>query len=225
MMRRVRLAVAIISILFPWPIKRFLLRWLLGYQLSPSARIGLSIVAANYVRLGRKARIGHFTVCRSLARLELGDHARIGNLNWITGAGDNPSPRANGNGSGEVELLIGEHSAITHRHYIDCSDRIRIGDFTTIAGVRSQILTHSIRFDSSTQAVESIVIGSYCFVGTGTIILSGSQLPSYSVLAAGSVMCDAFTEEWTLYAGVPAKPKKKIDRHSFYFHRTTGFVK
>lgn len=225
MTTKMRIAVAVITMFFPWPLKRFVLCLLLGYDLSPTAKIGFSIIAGAHVRLGHGARIGHLTMCRYLSRLELGEHARLGNLNWITGAGDNPLPRSNGGGKGEVELLIGNHSAITHRHYIDCSDRVHIGSFTTIAGVRSQILTHSINLESCVQEVKSVVIGNYCFVGTGSMFLQGSRLPNYSVLAAGSVMCDAFSDEWTLYAGVPAKPGKKIDRNSVYFHRTTGFVR
>lgn len=225
MKRKLRLAVAVLTAVLPWPIKRFLLRWLLGYQLSPSARIGISIVAVSYCCLGGGASIGHLTVCRGLTRLELGESARIGNLNWITGAGDSPLPRTDRAGHGDVGLFLGDHSAITNRHYVDCSDRVQIGSYTTIGGVRSQILTHSINLESCAQEVKPVVIGNYCFVGTGSLLLQGSLLPNYSILAAGSVMCDAVSDEWTLYAGVPAKARKKLDKNSAYFHRTTGFVK
>lgn len=209
---------------FPWALKRRLLNWLLGYQLRPSARIGFSIVAVSAANMGEGARVGHLTVCRGLKQLELGDFARIGNMNWITGNDVDPLPVADTGYRAEVVLIIGSHSAITNRHYIDCMGGVRIGGFTTIAGVRSQILTHSINLESSIQQVKPIAIGDYCFVGTGCIILSGSRLPNNCVLGAGSLLRSDFEQVWTLYAGVPAKAQKEIPDHYRYFHRTTGFV-
>lgn len=223
--RRLRLIVAVITAFFPWVLKRRLLNWLLGYQLSPSAWIGFSIVAVSAATMGEGAHVGHLTVCRGLKQLDLGDFARIGNLNWITGDDIDPLPVADTGCRAEVILTIGQHSAITNRHYIDCTGGVIIGRFTTMAGVRSQILTHSINLESCIQQVKLISIGDYCFVGTGCIILSGSHLPNNCVLGAGSLLRSDFSQEWTLYAGVPAKALKEIAAHSKYFHRLIGFVK
>ena len=222
--RKQRIFVAAATMFLPWVLKRSLLTWLLGYQLDATARIGYAIIAAASVRMGKGARIGHLTVCRDLRAVEIGDHGRIGNMNWITGNRDNPPPRARSNNKAEPILRIGTHSAITHRHYIDCSDRIEIGDFTTVAGARSQFLTHSIDLEVCRQQAEPIRIGDYCFIGTGCIVLSGAKLPDFSVLAAGSVLRENMSQPWMLYAGVPAKAKKRISESYAYFHRMVGYV-
>jgi acetyltransferase-like isoleucine patch superfamily enzyme len=174
--------------------------------------------------MGKNARIGHLTVCRGLRALEIGDYGRIGNLNWITGDGDNPLPRARSNDKAEPILRVSAHSAITHRHYIDCSDRIELGAFTTIAGVRSQLLTHSIDLGICRQQAEPIRIGDYCFIGTGCIVLPGAELPDFSVLAAGSVLRENMSQPWTLYAGTPARTRKRIPAEYAYFRRMVGYV-
>lgn len=219
-----RMIVAVATIMLPWLLKRRILTWLLGYQLDASARIGYSILTVASARMGKGARVGHLTMCRGLKLLEIGDFGSIGNLNWITGNGQNPLTKARKNTRAEVALRIGRHSAITNRHYIDSSDRIVIGDFTTIAGVRSQFLTHAIDIEICRQQTNPIKIGNYCFVGTGCIILPGAVLPDCSVLAAGSLLRDEMTQPWTLYAGVPAKAKKKIPEYYAYFRRLVGFV-
>ena len=49
-------------------------------------------------------------------------------------------------------------------------------------------------------------------------------LPDYSVLGAGAVLNKKYDERYKLYAGVPARPVKDIDRNAKYFDRLSGFV-
>jgi acetyltransferase-like isoleucine patch superfamily enzyme len=76
----------------------------------------------------------------------------------------------------------------------------------------------------SRQTSRPVVIGSYCFVGTGSILLKGSRLPDRSVLSAGSVLLTQESEECALYAGVPARKVRDLDADSMYFKREKGFV-
>jgi acetyltransferase-like isoleucine patch superfamily enzyme len=153
----------------------------------------------------------------------MGEGSRLGNLNWITGF-----PVGNKDFfAGEerrAELVIGEHAAVTHRHLIDCTNSVRIGRFTTFAGYRSQVLTHSIDLQRCRQASRPIAIGDYCFVGTNCVLLGGSALPDYSVLGASSVLNKAYSDPHQLYAGNPARPVKPLSREMEYFTRSTGFV-
>ena len=121
-------------------------------------------------------------------------------------------------------LLLGTHSAITSRHLLDCTNTVSIGPFTTIAGFRSQILTHSIDLAVNRQNSAEVKIGAYCFVGTGCIVLPGASLPDYCVLGAGAVLNQPVSESHTLYAGVPAHAVKKLPADSGYFNRPRGFV-
>ena len=119
---------------------------------------------------------------------------------------------------------MGRHAAMTSRHYVDCSNRVDIGDFATLAGARSQILTHAIDFNRNRQVSAPVRIGRYCFVGTSCVVLKGAELPDCSVLAAGSSLARAYGEPFTLYSGVPALPVKELDRDAEYFRRVRGFV-
>jgi acetyltransferase-like isoleucine patch superfamily enzyme len=154
----------------------------------------------------------------------MGEKATIGDFNWIAGL-PLDSPRHFGSEIGrDPTLCLGRHAALTSRHFLDCSNRIDIGEFATIAGARSQILTHAIDLRSNMQVSAPVAIGRYCFVGTACVVLKGARLPDCSVLAAGSSLARAFEEPFTLYSGVPAAAVKLLDRESAYFSRTRGFV-
>jgi acetyltransferase-like isoleucine patch superfamily enzyme len=208
----------------PWFLKRPLLQSLFGYRLHPTARIGLSVICAAEVELGEGAHIGHLNVVRGLSRLELGPHAIISQLNWITGFPAGPSRHFAHQPERRPTLKMGAHSAITSRHLLDCTNQITIGRFTTIAGFRSQILTHSIDLAAGRQHSAPVAIGAYCFVGSAAVILSGAHLPDYCVLGAGAVLAGPVQETHTLYAGVPARAVKKLPTDWKYFTRPEGFV-
>ena len=143
---------------------------------------------------------------------------------WITGFPLIPSPHFAEEKDRHPELIVGEHSAITHRHFIDCTNSVVIGRFTTMAGFQSQILTHSIDLEKNRQTSAPVRVGDYCFIGTNCVLLGGSSLPNYSVLGAKSLLNKSFAESHQLYAGVPAQPIKKLSPELQYFRRTEGFV-
>ncbi len=177
--------------------------------------------------------IGHLTVCKNISLLHLREHSLIGRGNWITGfplerRDSAVATEASAHFASETdrrpELIVGEHSAITHRHLIDCTNTITIGKFTTIAGFQSQMLTHSIDLQLNRQASAPIRVGDYCFLGTNCVLLGGSVLPDYCVLGAKSLLKKAFVETHQLYGGVPARPLQALPHDYAYFRRTTGFV-
>jgi acetyltransferase-like isoleucine patch superfamily enzyme len=209
---------------FPWRIRRWLLGALLGYEIHSTARIGWSWICPDHLEMGAGARIGSLTVCKGLSLLRLGAESRLGNLNWISGFPVGNDAFFKDELERRAELVIGEHAAVTHRHMIDCTNSVRIGRFTTFAGYRSQVLTHSIDLPRCRQASKPVTIGEYCFVGTGCVLLGGSGLPDYSVLGAGSVLNKSYPDTHRLYAGSPAMPVKTLPQEMLYFHRSTGFV-
>ncbi|HYF49939.1 MAG TPA: acyltransferase [Planctomycetota bacterium] len=212
------------TILVPWVIRRRILETVFGYKLHPESHIGLSWIYPRELILAKGARIGHFTVCKSIRRLHLMEHATIGRGNWITGFPEGGSTHFAHQPDRVPELVVGAHSAITHRHIIDCTHSVQIGHHTTVAGYQSQIMTHSIDLNESRQHSEPISIGDYCFVGTQCVILGGSTLPSYSVLGAKALLQKRYEAQHTLYAGVPAVAVKSLDPGLKYFHRESGFV-
>lgn len=214
---------SLLTLLLPWALRRRLLNLACGYSIAPGTRIGFSVVACSHLRMEPGARIGHLNVIKG-ARLELHECASIGDFNWIAGL-PLESPRHFASEIGrDPALCLGRHAALTSRHFLDCSNRIDIGEFTTIAGARSQIVTHAIDLRSSMQVSAPVSIGRYCFVGTGCVVLKGARLPDCSVLAAASSLARAYEEPFTLYSGVPATPVKPLARDSAYFSRARGFV-
>jgi acetyltransferase-like isoleucine patch superfamily enzyme len=215
--------VQILLFILPWPLRRRILALFFHYDLAPSSRIGFSIVAVRSLRMERNARIGNFTFIRGLRSLIVGEFAAIGNLNWITGRVEHSVFFAE-NKTRDSSLTIKRHGAVTHRHLIDCTDSVTIGEFTTLAGWGSQLVTHGIDVATSRQRSAPIEIGSYCLIGTRCILLKGSKLPDYSVLGAGSVLVHAKSETHKIYSGVPAAPVRDLQPACNYFHRKTGAV-
>lgn len=218
--------ITLIILFFPWIIRKRLYRKLFGYQISNSAYIGFSWIFPDELKLADNARIGSFTVCKNIKILDLGVNARLGSLNWITGF---PILEGyTGHFSNELDRLPGlfmeQHSAITGRHIIDCTNTINIGAFSTVAGLRSQLLTHSIDIENSRQVSERIEIGKYCFIGTNSIVLKGSKVPDYSIFGSMSLINKKYEEGFSLYGGVPAKKIKNLSREYEYFSREKGYI-
>ena len=210
-------------VLLPWKIKRWALRRFWGYQIADSARIGLSYIFPGELVMGEGASIGHLNVAIHLRRMDCGAHSIIDRSNWITG--HPPSGRHFRHRTArDPSLLLGAHAAITKSHIIDCTDRIEIGAFTTVAGYSSQFITHGIDVVANRQDCKPIRIGAYCIVGSRVTVLGGAALPDRSVLGAASTLNKAHTEECAVYAGQPAVQVKRLDPEAAYFHRPTGFV-
>ena len=217
-----KLVIALIPV---WAIKRLVLVALFKYDIHSSARIGYSYVFPTRLYMGPGSIIGHCSVCKGLAALWMGQRSTIGNLNWITGL---PISSAKSHyvyqPKRDPQLVLGEHSAITSRHLIDCTDKVVLGPFSILAGFCSQILTHSVNIQAAQQRSMPVIVGRNVFVGTGAIILAGVKIPSFSVIAAGSVLCKPLLMKYSLYAGVPARLIKTICPDSKYFTRSIGFI-
>lgn len=211
--------------LMPWTLKRLILTKFFGYQIHPTARIGLALVSPKQLIMDENSRIEHATVIRGIDLLHLKRFASIGRANWISGYPSDSTEHFVHNQSRKPALIVGEHAAVTHRHLIDCTDTVIIGAFSILAGFRSQVLTHSIDLKENRQSCLPITIGSFSFVGTDCVLLPGSVLPDYCVLGAKSLLDSALIETYQLYAGTPAAPVKALDPSLKYFCRQVGFVK
>jgi hypothetical protein len=214
----------LLSVLLPWGMRRSILEKQFGYQIHPSCSIGFSWIFPTRLVMEEESRVGSLTVCKNIDLLHLKPHTSIGNGNWITGFPLGASRHFAHEQDRQPQLIVGEHSAITHRHLIDCTNSVVIGKFTTVAGFQSQILTHTIDLEKNRQSSLPVRIGDYCFVGTNSVLLGGSVLPDFCVLGAKSLLNKAFTDSHQLYGGVPARPIQKLPPELEYFRRTEGFV-
>ena len=212
------------SFLLPWPLRRRLLEICFGYQIHPTAQIGLAWVRPRRLIMEEGTVIGALTVCKNLDLVHLKAHSRIGRGNWITGFPPGHDRHFAHEPERRPELILGEHSAMTNRHIIDCTARVTVGRFATFAGFNSQILTHSIDLEKSRQSSAPVTIGDYCFVGTNCVLLGGAHLPNYSVLAASSMLHKPLADEYALYSGNPARFVQELPEDFAYFQRTVGIV-
>jgi len=219
------LSVVIQILLFPipWTIRRAILNLLMNFKISKTARIGFSVILAEKLVMKEGALITHFTFVNNIDLLLLKSNSKIGKSNWVTGA--NTRSKMFEDSDRSCELILSEHARITDRHHIDCTGGVYIGGFTTLAGINSQILTHSIDIRLSKQVAGSVNIGSYCFIGTSSIILMGANLPDCCVLGAGAILNKKFEKTHSLYAGNPARPLKTFEKNQYsYFQRKQGHV-
>lgn len=219
------LIVKLITFLLPWRLKRLLLIRFFKYEIHPSAKIGYSWIYPKKLIMNSNSKIGNLNIAVHLDLISIGKYSSISRGNWITGF---PSKTNSKHFSHQTEreskLLIGEHSAITKNHHIDCTSTITIGNFVTIAGYNSQLLTHSINILENRQDSSPIIIGDYCFVSTNVVVLGGAHLPSYSVLGAKAMLNKKMNQEYCLYGGIPAKFISEIPKTAKYFDRSTGFI-
>ena len=211
--------------LLPWSLRRMVLNKWFGFEIHPSARIGLAWVFPDKLIMGAGSKIDHLTVAIHLDKIDMRENSSIGRSNWITGFSSLAAVKHFSHQPERTSVLIlGRHSAITKHHHIDCTNIIRIGDFVTVAGYQSQLLTHSIDVYKNRQDSHPITIGDYAFIGTNTVILGGARLPGFCVLGAKSLLNKSYDEEWKVYGGVPARPVSDIPRDAEYFKRKEGFV-
>lgn len=220
-----KLIMCLAALFLPNDLKILFYKYVLKYKIGNNVKIGLSILMVKNLTIGNYSRIGNFTVIKGLELVDVGDYSSIGSLNWITGFPIGTGSRHFSSEANRVpSLIIGNNSAITARHIIDCTSQIKIGNYTTFAGWRSQMMTHSINLEYCEQRSLPIVIGDYCFIGTKSTILGGSVVPNNCVVAANSMYALQASEEWVIYGGVPAKKIKSIPKNWKYFNREHGFV-
>lgn len=206
----------------PSRLKTAAYRRIFKFDIAPSAHLGLSVIACDNLSMMPHSRIGHMSVIRGKMALRMGEYSSIGQFNWISGGVDDGRyfiGRAR-----SPELLLGDHSSITSRHYIDCTDRISIGRFTTIAGNRSIFITHGIDYRESCQDCAPIHIGDYCLIGSNVTVLKGVNIASRTILGAASVVPKSITTELGVWVGVPARHVKKLTGFEKYFRRQSGHI-
>jgi acetyltransferase-like isoleucine patch superfamily enzyme len=211
---------------FPWWLRRRLLCWLFKYKIDKTARIKFSIIMPKQLEMGPRTKIGSFCLCKNIDRLVMKEDSGMGSFHLITGIPTSNKIHYQHIKDRKCEMVLGKCVGIPSRKFFDCNGGIYIGDYTTVAGQWTQFLTHSLDIYNSRQNAKPIIIGKYCFIGTGCILMPGSSLPNHSVLGAGAVLNKTMTEEWMIYAGVPAIPKKKIDPSNVpWMQRLTRSVK
>lgn len=201
--------------------------WLLskaGHDVHPTAHIGsVVILGSTRLQIREAAHIGSLNVFRDLSSLFLGEHARIGQLNWVTAA---PALVRASTSKVAGQLQLDDDSSITNRHYLDVAGGLHLEPFALMAGVRSTVLTHEIDVAESRQTTKAIVVGRSTLVSSNACLTAGVVVPANSVIAMGAVAVRAVDMTQSgLYAGVPARFVKPTPAGTeTFFSRTEQWV-
>lgn len=220
-MRRIPTLLA--CLLLPPAFKPQVLR-ALGHSVRHGARIGVSLLVVERLALEKNTTIGHFniivarrvllrsqayigslnTVARGMS-LRFAEQAALGNRNKVVG-GRAPRPYR------PPILRLGRLAKITSDHYLEMAERITFGDYTTLAGVRSQIWTHGWIHDETGRGrvliTGPVLLGHNVYIGSGSIINCGVRIADAVSVGAGVCISKSLDK-----AGVyVSQPLRFIDR-------------
>lgn len=204
-----RLAVALFMIVLPSRLRAEVGRRLFGWEIDPTAYLGRSIVVVRHLSLGPGANIGHLNVIWDLDELRLGEGSSVSTRNWITGS-PKTSDHIGGSADRYSSLVMGCGAMITMGHNIDCSDRVIIGDHAGIVGFGCTVLTRQLDLAEDKAVTAPVEVADRAVVMSGCTMLSGSRVPTRSIVSAGSVITTPLTEELSLYRGNPAEAVRSL---------------
>jgi acetyltransferase-like isoleucine patch superfamily enzyme len=213
-----RRLLALLMVFMPSALKRRLGRAVFGWDIHPTARIGPSLILVDRLSMGPGALIGPLNVIRGIAELRLGEGATISERNWISGFPPEAEHFPNSPNRNPA-LILGDHAVITVGHKIDCSDRVELHEHAAVAGFQTTILTHSLNLVRDQHVTGPVEVGEHSAVMTDCILASGTRIPAYSIVAAGSVVSTKLVDEYTFYSGNPARAVRKLPEDLGYFMR------
>nr|WP_057928183.1 acetyltransferase [Burkholderia ambifaria] len=103
-------------------------------------------------------------------------------------------------------LEIGSHVGIADSVTIYNMDKIRIGDYCVVSqGAHICGGSHDYNSENFQLIAAPIVLHPHVWVCAEAFIGPGVTLPRGAVLGARSVVSRSLSEEWSVYAGIPAK--------------------
>jgi carbonic anhydrase/acetyltransferase-like protein (isoleucine patch superfamily) len=214
------LLVLLVGVLPASRAKNFLLRRL-GHRVSPRARVApCLLMRVGMLDLAPAASIGTGTVIRAVRLVRFAENSHVLQWNWISAV---PAfGRAFPDDDRPGTFVMGRESALMSRHYLDVSGGLSIGTLTSVAGVRSTVITHGIDVAENVQWPGAVAIGDRCLVGSNVVVVPGTTVPDGCLVAMGSVLKGDLPLAGHLYAGNPAVPKRPIT--GAHFTRTEGYV-
>ena len=181
---------------------------LLGHDVHPTAIArSCAVIRVDRVTMGPESRIWRWNLIKNMRLVSIGERGSIGRLNVISSHPVYKRLYPDG-----AELTLGSHAKITSRHQLDCSGSVLIGEYASMAGHQTRVLSHSVDVRRDVQVAHPVRIGARSFIGARCLLLGGAVLPERSVLGAGSVLTKSrIAGEPGLWAGVPATLRGPID--------------
>ncbi len=231
-MRSFQIVAGVLLALLPSRLKNVVYRRVFGYRIGRDVRIGFSpLIGVVQCRIGDHVRIGSFNLFHRVEDLAIGEHARIGFLNLFRGGQKirigayttiirqnvfNSIIDPDFSHPVDSVLELGQGVSIASGHWFDFSARIEIGSHSIVAGRNSSLWTHS------RQRGKPILVGCHCFLGSEVRVAPGVEIPSFCIVALGSVVRGQFEQSRSLIGGNPASATRALRAHELQFllHRT-----
>ena len=177
---------------------------LLGFKIGKNSKVGFSILLIDKLEINDNVRIGHFNliICNDI---RLMNSSYIKNFNIIYGpinlifkekaaiGKNNYIRRSYGNVVyGKSILELGILTKITANHFIDLTRSIKIGDYSIVAGVRSQFWTHGYLHDKTGpgrfRIDGEIIIGNNVYIGSNVVINAGVNIANAITIGSNSTV-------------------------------------
>ncbi|WP_238421092.1 hypothetical protein [Gordonia sp. 'Campus'] len=173
------------------------------------------VLGCGPFHIGDRAVVSPFNIFRQMASVELEKDNFIGRLNQFTAA---PSYQRFSDRAGVLSMA--EQSAITNRHYFDCSGRIDMEAYSAVGGTRSLLQSHEIDIVEDRTTIGTITIGERSLTATACLILKNAHIPAFSLVAAGSVVTasnKATAGDAGIYAGAPARWRRELPECKWWY--------
>lgn len=183
--------------------------------MAPGARVGhFNLIQVRRVLLRKKARLGHMNICRGPMSLRLEHKAELGNRNTITRA-----PR--GVTFGPAQLWMGQQAKVTAGHSLDCTQSIRLGHCSTLAGKGSQVWTHGYVHEAEApkryRVDGNVLIGNNVYLGSSVIVTGGVTICDNASVGVGACVTKHLRDPGFYVSGTlrmlpkPADPNSRAD--------------
>ena len=97
--------------------------------------------------------------------------------------------------------------------YVNASNGVSIGDYTNIGPNVGVISSNHDMVNNEVHVVEQpIIIGKFCWLGMGSVVLPGVALADFTIVGAGAIVTKSFPEGYCVIAGNPARIIKYLNR-------------
>lgn len=196
----------------------------LRYNVSPEAKIGLSLIWVDNLSMERKTVIGNFNFIRT-RRVVMREASIIRQFNVLRG----PFSVCLGRGAvigrrnevgraprgitvGPALLRLGKGAIITANHKIDCTASVEFGDHCVLAGAGSQLWTHGYVHEDEVpkryRVDGAISIGCNVYIGSRVNILGGVRISDNINIGVGVTVSKSLDEPGMyVAAGLRLLPK------------------